>query len=180
VSDQKPRIKLEQKTRQVQSLLLERSKQGYRSVLIIEEAHDLHTSTLKYLKRFYELEDGYRKLLGIILIGQVELKTLFNESTHVEMREVIRRIHVAEIKGLNGHIADYLALKFKRVGAKLDDIFEGPAIAALAQRLTTHDRHNKKISHAYPLVVNNYASKAMNMACDMGESKVTEGVVVAI
>ena len=180
VSDQKPRIKLEQKTRQVQSLLLERSKQGFRAVLIVEEAHDLHTSTLKYLKRFYELEDGYRKLLGIILVGQVELKSLFNETTHVEMREVIRRIQVAEIRGLNGHIANYLELKFKRVGAKVDDIFEAPAISALGMRLTSLDRQNKKISHAYPLVVNNYAAKAMNLAYEMGEARVTEAVVMAI
>lgn len=180
VSDQAPRMKLEQKTRQVQALLLERSKQGFRSVLIVEEAHDLHTSTLKHLKRFYELEDGYRKLLGIILVGQVELKSLFNESTHVEMREVIRRIQVAEIKGLNGHIAEYLTLKLKRVGAKLEDIFEPAAIAALGVRLTAHDRHNKKISHAYPLGVNKYVARAMNLAYEMGEAKVTEGVVMAI
>jgi type II secretory pathway predicted ATPase ExeA len=180
VSDQKPRMKLEQKTRQVHSLLLERSKQGFRAVLIVEEAHDLHTSTLKYLKRFYELEDGYRKLLGIILVGQVELKSLFNETTHVEMREVIRRIQVAEIRGLNGHIANYLELKFKRVGAKVDDIFEAPAISALGIRLTSLDRQNKKISHAYPLVVNNYAARAMNLAYEMGEARVTEAVVMAI
>lgn len=180
VSDKAPRMKLEQKTRQVQNLLLERSKQGFRSVLIVEEAHDLHTSTLKHLKRFYELEDGYRKLLGIILIGQVELKSLFNESTHVEMREVIRRIQVAEIKGLNGHIAEYLTLKLKRVGSRLEDVFDDGAISALGVRLTAHDRHNKKISHAYPLGVNKYVARAMNLAYEMGEAKVTEGVVMAI
>lgn len=180
LSEQKPKMKLEQKTRQVHQLLLERAKQGFRSVLMIEEAHDLHTSTLKYLKRFYELEDGYRKLLGIILIGQVELKGIFNEGTHIEMREVIRRIQVAEIRGLNGNIKDYLALKFKRVGAKVDDIFADDAIAALAMRLKTQDRQNRPISHAYPLVVNNYAARAMNTACEMGEAKVTEGVVMAI
>src|SRR5574343_175723 len=169
ISDQKPRIKLEQKTRQVQGLLLERSQNNYRSVLIIEEAHDLHINTLKYLKRFYELEDGYKKLLGIILIGQTELKRLFDESTHVEMREVIRRIQVAEIRALNGNVKDYLSLKFKRVGARIEDIFSDAAIQALGMRLTRTDRFNKKMSHAYPLVVNNYASRAMNLACERGE-----------
>jgi len=180
LSEQRPRMKLEDKTRQVHKLLLERAKQGFRSVLIVEEAHDLHTNTLKYLKRFYELEDGYRKLLGIILVGQVELKNLFNETTHIEMREVIRRIQTAEIKGLNGNTRDYLALKFKRIGAKVDDIFDDGAFQALAHRLTTKDRRNQTISHAYPLIVNNYAARAMNMAYEMGESKVTESVVMAI
>jgi len=180
ISDQTPKIRLEQKTRQVQKLLLERSKQGYRSVLIIEEAHDLHTNTLKYLKRFYELEDGYKKLLGIILIGQVELRHIFNEAQHVDMREVIRRVQIAEIKGLNGHIKDYLALKFKRVGAKVEDIFSDDAFEALKLRLTTKDRQGKTISHAYPLLVNNYAARAMNLAYEMGEKKVTAEVVMAI
>jgi type II secretory pathway predicted ATPase ExeA len=180
LSEQRPRLKLEDKTRQVHKLLLERAKQGFRAVLIVEEAHDLHTSTLKYLKRFYELEDGYRKLLGIILVGQVELKNLFNEQAHIEMREVIRRIQTAEIKGLNGNIKDYLALKFKRVGAKVDDIFEAGAFEALSRRLKTQDRQNRTISHAYPLIVNNYAARAMNMAYETGEPKVTEAVITAI
>lgn len=180
ISDQKPKIKLEQKTRQVQQLLMERSKQGYRSCLMIEEAHDLNSQTLKYLKRFYELEDGYKKLLGIILIGQTELKHYFNEAQHVDMREVIRRIQIAEIKGLNGNIKDYLTLKIKRVGADIDKIFDESAFNALARRLTSPDRQNKIISHAYPLLVNNYAAKAMNIAYEMGEEKVTEEVVMAI
>lgn len=180
ISSDKPKIKLEQKTRQCQKLLLERSKQNYRSCLFIEEAHDLSINTLKYLKRFYEMEDGYKKLLGIILVGQTELKDSFSEAQHVDLREVIRRVQIAEIAGLNGHIRDYLNLKFKRVGAEMDKIFENGAIGALAKRLTTKDRSNKTISHAYPLLVNNYAAKAMNMACEMGETKVTEDIVMAI
>ena len=180
LSEQKPSMKLEAKTRQVHKLLLERAKQNFRSVLIIEEAHDLHTNTLKYLKRFYEMEDGYRKLLGIILVGQTELKNLFNEQAHIEMREVIRRIQTAEIKGLNGNTKDYLRLKFKRINAKVEDIFDDGAFTALNSRLTTKDRRDKTLSHAYPLIVNNYAARAMNMACELGEKKVTADVVMAV
>lgn len=180
LSEAKPSMKLEAKTRQVHKLLLERAKQGFRAVLMIEEAHDLHTNTLKYLKRFYELEDGFRKLLGIILIGQTELKNLFNEQAHIEMREVIRRIQTAEIKGLNGNTRDYLNMKFKRINVKVDDIFDEAAFKAMSRRLTTKDRMNKNISHAYPLMVNNYAARAMNMAFEMGEKKVTEEVVMAL
>lgn len=180
ISDQKPKIRLEQKSRQVGQLLLDRSKSGYRACLIIEEAHDLNTQTLKYLKRFHEIEDGHKKLLGIILVGQPELKHMFNEAQHVEMREVIRRVQVAEIRGLNGHLKDYLTLKFKRLNMKVDDIFDDKSLAALSKRLSTQDRNNKVISHAYPLMVNNMAIRAMNLACDMGEKRVTEEVVNAI
>ncbi|MBE0598319.1 MAG: ExeA family protein [Desulfuromonadales bacterium] len=181
VSSEKCRAKLEDKTRQVQRLLLDRAKSGYRAVLIIEEAHDLNVNTLKYLKRFYELEDGYRKLLGIILIGQTELKHMFNESTNVDMREVIRRVQVAEIKGLNGHLQHYLEVKFKRVGKGAGEIFADDAYEILSRRLTSTSRDGKsKVSHAYPLLVNNYVARAMNLAFEMGEARVTADVVEAI
>jgi type II secretory pathway predicted ATPase ExeA len=131
--------------------------------------------------RFYEFEDGYTKLLGIILIGQPELKDKLDEGDHPDMREVIRRIQIAEIRGLNGNIKDYLTLKFKRVGAKAEDVFTDEAIASLSKRLTDRDgRTGKTISHAYPGLVNNYAAKAMNLACQMGCEKVTEEVVMEI
>ncbi|MBP7529959.1 MAG: ExeA family protein [Syntrophorhabdaceae bacterium] len=181
ISSEKPRVKLEEKSRQVLRLLLARHKQGSRHVIIVEEAHDLGFKVLKLLKRFYEMEDGYTKLLGIILIGQPELKDKLDEGEHPDMREVIRRIQIAEIRGLNGNIKDYLALKFKRVGAKAEDIFTDEAIASLSGRLTNKDgRTGKTISHAYPGLVNNYAAKAMNLACQMGCEKVTEEVVMEI
>jgi type II secretory pathway predicted ATPase ExeA len=180
LSETKPAMKLETKARQVHKLLLERAQQNFRAVLIIEEAHDLNISTLKYLKRFYELEDGYRKLLGIILIGQTELKSLFNETKHIEMREVIRRIQVAEIKGLNGNIKDYLTMKFKRIGSKVEDIFDEAAFKALSRRLTIKDKNNKTISHAYPLMVNNHAATAINKSYELGAKKVTAEIVLDI
>lgn len=181
ISNEKCRVKLEDKTRQVQRLLMDRAKSGYRHVLIVEEAHDLKVQTLKYLKRFYELEDGYRKLLGIILIGQTELKHLFDERQNVDMREVIRRVQVAEIKGLNGNLEAYLSVKFKRVGKTIEDVFAVDAYDALSQRLTNVSRDGKsKISHAYPLLVNNYVARAMNLAHEMGEPRISADVVMAL
>ncbi|MRR15675.1 MAG: type II secretory protein ExeA [Deltaproteobacteria bacterium] len=180
LSEETPKRSMESKSRQVHRLLLERAQQGYRCVLILEEAHDLSINTLKYLKRFQELEDGYRKLLGIILLGQTELNNFLDESRHIEMREVIRRIQKAEIRGLNGNTKEYLQLKFKRINIRIEDIFDDSAFKALSDRLTTQDRRNKKISHAYPLVVNNYASRAINTAYEMGEKKVTDAVITAM
>ena len=181
ISSEKCTSKLESKTRQVQRLLLDRAKSGYRAVLIVEEAHDLNVRTLKYLKRFYELEDGYRKLLGIVLIGQSELKHMFNEGQNVDMREVIRRVQTAEIKGLNGNMKEYLAVKFKRVGKAVAEIFENDAYEALSTRMTSTSRDGRsKVSHAYPLLVNNYTARAMNMAYEMGESKISADVIMAL
>lgn len=181
VSSERCKAKLEDKTRQVQRLLLDRAKSGYRACLLIEEAHDLNVQTLKYLKRFYELEDGYRKLLGIVLIGQTELRDVLDERQNVDMREVIRRVQTAEIKGLNGHLHDYLTLKFKRIGKAPEEIFAEDAYEALTQRLTSTTRDGKgKVSHAYPLLVNNYTARALNLAQEMGEPRITADVVMAL
>lgn len=178
ISSEKAKIRQEQQARQVHKLLLGRHKQGHRHVLIIEEAHDLPFSVLKLLKRFYELEDGYEKLLGIILIGQPELKEKLDEKEHPYMREVIRRVQLSEIKGLNGDLKGYLGFKFKRIQADASKIFTDGAIEALGKRMQAKDqRTGKAISQAYPGLVNNYAAKAMNLAFETGEKIVTEGVV---
>ncbi|MCE5265704.1 MAG: AAA family ATPase [Deltaproteobacteria bacterium] len=181
ISDQTVDTRLEHKARQMEKLLRDRSQQGYQSVLIIDEAHSLQLNTFKYLKRFYEIEDGYKKMLGIILIGQAaEMKRMLDEELHPELREVIRRIQVAEIRGLNGNVKSYLALKFKRINVKLEDVIDDSAITALSRRLTSVDRREKPISHAYPLTIHSYVAAAMNIAYEMGEPVVRENAVMAI
>ncbi|WP_305042410.1 ExeA family protein [Geoalkalibacter sp.] len=180
ISGETPKVKTEHKVRQLERLLIQRTNQGLKHVLIIEEAHNLTKVALKYLKQFYELEDGFRKLMSIILIGQTELRELLNERAYPELREVIRRIQVAEIKGLNGNLRDYLKFKFNRVGAQIDNIFTPEACESLSRRLTCKDNRSREISNAYPGLVNSYVTRAMNLAWEMGEEKVTADVVEAI
>ena len=51
---EKPRISHERRTEQMHTILRESARLGNKHVLIIEEAHDLATPTLKAMKRFYE------------------------------------------------------------------------------------------------------------------------------
>ena len=175
-----PKRSLEALARQVRAALVESSRAGNRHLLMIEEAHDLNISTLKYLKRFWEMEDGFRKLLSIVLIGQPELKSRLNERQYSEAREVIRRIEVAELLPLDGQLGDYLALKMRRVGKALVDICQPEAIDAMRERLTLVGRgqsRNATISMAYPLVVNNLLTKAMNEAAHLGAERVTADII---
>ncbi|PKN16537.1 MAG: AAA family ATPase [Deltaproteobacteria bacterium HGW-Deltaproteobacteria-23] len=180
ISGEKPQIRTEQKVRQVERLLTTRANQGIRHVLIIEEAHNLNPVALKYLKQVYELEDGYRKLLGIIMIGQPELKEMLDERRHVNMREVIRRVQIAEIKGIDEDLRAFIEFKFKRIGAKIESIITEDGIEALKQRLIIKDSNNQPISQAFPGLIENYIIRAMNLAFEFGESKVTAEVINAI
>lgn len=178
VSQETPRQKLEAKARQIERLLTGSSRAGNRHVLMIEEAHDLSVKTLKYLKRFWELEDGFQKLLAIVLVGQQELMAKLDERQNWEAREVIRRCEVAELQPLNGDLEQYIAHKLARAGKQAADLIEPGTYDALRERLTLRRRGNgETLSMLYPLVVNNAITKALNLAAEIGAPKVTADIV---
>lgn len=181
ISAEKPKNKHEQKARQVRGLLMERTQNNSRCCLIVEEAHRLSVPAFKTLKQLHELEDvsGYKKLLGIIVLGQPELSDLLDERLHPEMREVIRRCQVAHINGLQ-NIGGYIAKKLVAVGGKAENVIDQEAIELLGKKLVAKDEQNRTFSIAYPLTVNHYVARAINLAYELGESKVTADVVMAI
>ncbi|MDR0601362.1 MAG: AAA family ATPase [Treponema sp.] len=177
-STEKPRRTLEAKARQVEHILTNSSRSGFSHILMIEEAHDLSIQTLKYLKRFWELEDGFKKLLAIVLIGQVEMKGKLDESKNWEAREIIRRMEILELEPLDGdEIAGYLDLKFSRLDKERHTVFTDDACEALARRLQRQTRNGVVYSVAYPLLINNWARKAMNLAASMKVKTVDADVV---
>ena len=180
VSQERPRRSLEAKARQIELLLTDSSRAGYSHVLLIEEAHDLSVPTLKYLKRFYELEDGFRKLLSIILIGQPELKGKLNEQKNAQAREVIRRCEPVELPPIAGDLEGYLTLKLKRLNKRLEDIFDKDAFGAIRARLTFVSRQNEPIEMHYPLLVNNLVVKCLNLAAVVGAPKINGEIVKGV
>lgn len=176
---EKVRRSLEGKARQVEKLLIDSSRADNVHCLVIEEAHDLSISTLKFLKRFWELEDGFKKLLSILLIGQPELKNKLDERQHYEAREVIRRCEVAELVPLDRHLEEYLTLKLKRIGKNLGDLFDANAFDAMRARLTRNSRNGagQSTSMVYPLVVNNLTTKALNLCAEIGAEKINADVI---
>jgi len=178
VSSETPKQSLEAKARQIERILTSRSRGGSKHVLIIEEAHDLTIKTLKYLKRFWELEDGFNKLLAIILIGQPELKGMLDVRQNYDAREVINRCETVELHPLNGNLEQYLKLKFDRADKTLDQVFEDDAFDAIRERCTVRQRGTAASqSMLYPLIVNITVTKAMNLAADMGEARVTAEII---
>jgi type II secretory pathway predicted ATPase ExeA len=174
-----PRRTLEAKARQVEQLLTNSSRAGYSHVLMIEEAHDLSIQTLKYLKRFWEMEDGFKKLLSIVLVGQIELKAKLDESKNWEAREVIRRMEVLELLplGTGAEVAAYLNIKFSRLGKKRKEVINDGGCEALAAKLRRQTKNGVVYSVAWPLLINNWCRKAMNLAAELGADLVDADVV---
>jgi type II secretory pathway predicted ATPase ExeA len=172
-----PRLSMEAKSRQLHRLLKDSRKSGRSHCVIIEEAHALSVPTLKHLKRFLELEDGFKKLLSIVLLGQSELKLKLSEGD-ANVREVVQRCELIELAPLDAGLDEYLRFKFKRVGIELDQVFEPNALDGIRARLIVMDRATKRAdSLLYPLLINNVVTAAMNDAAALGFSKVTADVI---
>ncbi len=69
--------------------LLETHAQGKRTVLIIDEAQNLHSDVLEQVRLLTNLETSQEKLLQIILIGQPELLTILKGQ---RLRQLAQRI----------------------------------------------------------------------------------------
>ncbi|NDY74464.1 hypothetical protein DO021_21515 [Desulfobacter hydrogenophilus] len=177
ISDEPPKRSLEQKTRQAMRLLKARAESGMKQVLMIEESQMIDKRAFKALKQIHELENGFSRLIGIILIGQPELLKKLDEVSNPDIREVTRRITTAEIQGLGEDVAAYLRHKFTRTGKNVDDILAEDVYPAINQKLS-RTRGRKTIDKSYPLSVNNLVARAINLAADMGEEKVSADLVM--
>lgn len=175
----KPRISGQARFRQVHELLRSSAQSGRRHLLLIEEAHNLPVATLKHLKRWLEIKDGMRRLLGIALIGQPELRRRLS-AQNAEVREVAQRCEMVELEPLNNDLEDYLRHKFARFDLKYEQVFAPDAADAIRARLIHLPRGGKAhdaISICYPLVVNNLVCRAMNAAADVGSPVVDANVI---
>lgn len=173
---ERPKSSPEARYRQLHRILRDSSRAGNRHLLVIEEAHGLPLPTLKHLKRFWELEDGFRKLLGIVLIGQPELRMKLSE-TNPEVREVTQRIELIELQPLDTELENYLKFKFSRIGIDLAKIIDAEGIEAMRKRLVVSAGKRGTVSLLYPLAVNNFLTAAMNLAAGLGVPVVDADVV---
>ena len=175
-----PKRSPEARFRQIHRALQESAKAGNKHVLVIEEAHGMPLPTLKHLKRFFELKQGFERLLGIVLIGQTELAQKLSENNPA-VREVVQRCEVVTLQPLtDGKLAGYLKHKFARAGADIAAVLDDSAIDAISERLNQRQRTQRGVvetSLLYPLAVNNLVSAAINQAAELGFDKVDGDMV---
>ena len=177
--------RLQDRSAKMKRLLDGSAQVGCKHVLIIEEAHALGKPAIKQLKRFYELESGFRKLLAIILVGQQELEDNLNENDP-SVREVVQRCELVRLPPLDNHVGGYLAHKFKRVEMDAAAVLEAGAVEAIRAVLRTTEtkthrgqRQVQEVSLCHPLAVNNLVTLAMNEAVKIGAPKVTAALIHA-
>lgn len=162
---------------QLERTLIESHRSGMRHLILIEEAHAMPIPTLNHLKRFLEIKDGLRKVLGIALLGQTELEIKLSES-NPQVREVVQRIEIVKLPPLDTNLEAYLKHRFERAGLPVARVLETSGIDALREKLAPS--RQRGMSLLYPQAVHNVLARAMNMAADLGVPRVTADVIRGI
>ena len=107
--------------------LLSEYASGRTCVLIVDEAQNLHPSTLEEIRLLSNLETEKDKLLQIILVGQPELRDIL---ALPELKQLRQRITVGyHITPLNqNEIREYIRHRIKVAGASNPDILSTEAM----------------------------------------------------
>lgn len=149
---------------------------GNRHLLLIEEAHAMPADTLRQLKRWREARG--QRLMGILLIGQDELKQRL-DPLRAELREVVQRCEIVPLLGIDREVEAYLAHRCKLAGAEPEALFAPDAFDAIREALTFVNGNGGRevITRLHPLSVNNLVVRSLNYAHENGLSRVTAAAI---
>ena len=137
-------------------------------VLVVEEAHELHHTTLTGLKRLAEaFETGGIKLC-VLLVGWPKLR---NDLRNPSLEEVGSRTTVFTLEGVTGSQREYIEWILgvcAQDGVKVDEILDPAALDLLALRLRT------------PLQIEDHLTLALETGYQASERPVTESIVESV
>lgn len=155
----------EKRERELRDLI----KKGKKPVaLFVDEAHDLHSSTLTGLKRLIEVISDGEGSLTVILAGHPKLK---NDLRRPTMEEIGYRATIFSLEGMAGSQGEYITWLIDacvREGTKLSEVLTVEAIELLSERLRT------------PLQIEQHLMLAMEAAYHVGEKPVTGAIVESV
>jgi len=157
---------------QLHRALRESARAGNRHLIMIEEAHSVPKPTLRHLRRFTELRDGLRALIGVVLFGQQELEAKLSESDP-QVREVVQRTELVHVYPLGKDLEPYLRHRFQLAGLELDKLMDARALDAIHTRLSETGTQ----SLLYPQAIHNLIGLALNAAADLGAPSVSADLV---
>jgi type II secretory pathway predicted ATPase ExeA len=115
------------KIRALNEFLIEELKRGRTAALLIDEAQDLSEDLLENLRLLSNLETGSEKLLQIVLVGQPELESLFDQPKLRQLKQRITlRYRLDCLK--EREVGSYIDYRLRAVGYERNDLFTPDAL----------------------------------------------------
>lgn len=137
-------------------------------VLFVDEAHDLHSTTLTGLKRLIEMVEDGEGTLSVVMAGHPKLK---NDLRRPTMEEIGYRTTVFSLDNLIGDRKEYIEWLVKScldVEIQPTEVLETEALELLAARLRT------------PLQIEQHLTLAFEAAYQVGEKPITAAIVESV
>jgi type II secretory pathway predicted ATPase ExeA len=159
------RYNLEHRARHVIAVLEQVNREGKKALLVVDESHLLTDSALLTLKRLWEFKVGFKRLLGIVLVGQTTLVRRLKGN--FQLTEVGQRVDCVQLDSLNGQTGHYVEFRLERAGLNGASslLFTKDAAKALAKIAGT------------PLALNNLCNASLIRAHDLGERTINAEIV---
>ncbi|MDO8414213.1 MAG: AAA family ATPase [Gallionellaceae bacterium] len=111
----------------LQHLLAQKSQEGKRVVVLVDEAHAMPLDTLEELRLLYNLQLGDHKLLQIVLFGQPELNEKLSQPNMRQLKD--RIVHHFNMLPLSQEaIIAYLLFRMRAAGYHGPNVFSGAAV----------------------------------------------------
>lgn len=145
--------------------LLETHSQGFKTLVVIEEAQNLDEEVLEMLRLLTNLETNTTKLLHILLVGQPELLDLIGLPQLRQLNQrVVSRFHLLPLN--RSETESYLKHRMRKVGCSRI-VFERSAIDSL-----------HRFSEGVPRKLNLLAERALLGAYSQDRERVSKSQVV--
>jgi len=130
----------------------------------VDDAHDVHSQTLRSLKQLIEKTGRRGSRLTLVLAGHPRLK---NDLRRPSREETGARTTVLEFEGIQGQQRRYITWLLEQSAPAVDamEIVTSAALELLADRLST------------PLQIEHYLTRILEQAYRLGEKPVTPAIV---
>ena len=147
-------------------ILEERHRRGLRTVLIIDEAHELSDYVLEEIRLLMNFESDNAKHLQIVLTGQPELREKFNQPNLRQLKQrVALRCKMHALPNVD-EIERYITERLLIAGSEQPNIFTPGAIDFIFQ-----------CSEGIPRQINNLCDNAMLTAYAAGEQIIGRQII---
>ena len=133
----------------LQTLLAQKTAEGKRVVVLVDEAHAMPLETLEELRLLYNLQLGDHKMLQIVLFGQPELNHKLDQPNMRQLKD--RIVHHFIMLPLSGVLIEsYLLFRMRTAGYRGPNVFSHAAVSLIG-----------KASHGLMRRVNILADKSL-------------------
>ncbi len=147
-------------------ILEDRNRRGLRTILIIDEAHELSDYVLEEIRLLMNFESDNAKHLQIVLTGQPELRDKLNQPNLRQLKQrVALRCKMHSLPNVD-EIERYITERLLIAGSDQPSIFTPGAIDFIFQ-----------CSEGVPRLINNLCDNALLTAYAAGDTVVSRAVV---